>query len=97
MCFKGSFDLILIDPRGRYPPGIPSQTQVISRSLPYESHHLFSDGVFEDWLEPSEQWGCIIRCGKQFITGDIVFWNMFYHRAENPYFDACTTVSHTCL
>ena len=61
---------------GGSPPGVPSQTQVISRSLPYESHHLFDDGVFEDWLEPSEQWGCIIRCGKRFITGDIFFWTM---------------------
>jgi hypothetical protein len=74
VCFKGSFDLILIDPRGRYPPGIPSRTQVISRSLPYESHHLFNDGVFKDWLEPSEQWGCIIRCGKRFITGDVNYF-----------------------
>ena len=30
VCFKGSFDLILIDPRGRYPPGIPSQTHIPS-------------------------------------------------------------------
>ena len=73
VCFKGSFDLILIDPRGRYPPGIPSQTQVISRSLPYESHHLFSDGVFEDRLEPPEQCGCISRYDERVITGDIGF------------------------
>ena len=59
---------------GGSPPGVPSQTQVISRSLPYESHHLFSDGVFEDRLEPPEQWGCIIRRGKRFITGDIIFF-----------------------
>ena len=72
-CFKGSFVLILIIARGWYPPGVPSQTQVISRSLPYESHHLSSDGAFEDWLEPSEQWGCIIRCGKRFITGDVKY------------------------
>ena len=24
-------------------------------------HHLFNDGVLEDWLEPSEHWGRIVR------------------------------------
>ena len=72
-CFKGSLVLILFTARGWYPPGIPSQTQVISRSLPYESHHLFSDGVFEDWLEPPEQCGCVSRYDERVITGDIGF------------------------
>ena len=83
VCFKGSFDLILIDPRGRYPPGIPSQTQVISRSLPYESHHLFSDGVFEDWLEPSERRRRIVcRRWERIIAGDIFVRTM--STAEPP-------------
>ena len=40
-------------------------------------HHLFNDGILKDWLEPSEQCGCIRRYGKRFITGDIIsFRNM---------------------
>ena len=47
-----------------------SQTQVISRK---REHHLFNDGVYEDWLEPPEHWGRIVRRRWQRIIAGNIF------------------------